>query len=131
MVAPCVEGSCIGSDVASRQKFCHCRLCVSVAAAAEDGDIKVHMLHEAHKIYVHEEHKYPKTVAGYFINYDGKRVQIKPEEWLINVNTGVAGHITGNEHMPDNLYLFCGDTALNLLVDPLTRLAGGVGNSYK
>jgi hypothetical protein len=92
---------------------------------AAAGDFRVKELHDQTPI----NHQLPKTTGGFFMHYLAEdTAQIPPEDWLVNVRDN-------NLHMPPNLQLMCGDTCLDLLVDPLTRRAGGevttYGNAYK
>jgi hypothetical protein len=95
------------------------------AMHAGDGPKKVQMLHDSTLV----SSIYPKTVGGFLINYTQLKQGriIDPEEWLVNVKSGVRGPrkqlFDGNNQMPDNLYLMCGDSCLDLLVARLTTLA--------
>lgn len=60
----------------------------------------------------------PQTVGGFFMNLVANNQHVSPQDWLINAKQH-------NKCMPKNLHLFCGDRHLDLLVDPLTRKAGG------
>jgi hypothetical protein len=85
---------------------------LTIAAA---GDILVKELHDSTPIL----NALPRTVGGFFMHYISEdTTQVPPEDWLLNVKEN-------NLHMPDNLWLMCGDTCLVLMVDPLTRRAGG------
>lgn len=103
-----------------------------LAPAAEDGDTKVHTLHMAQTVHIHQN-RYPKTVGGLFLEYIVRKGDdVHPQAWLIKIKAGVqGGHVTGNAHMPDNLYLLCGDTAVNVQMHRLAQLAGDDNASYK
>lgn len=96
---------------------------IVVLSCAEPGDVKVEKLH-GHQL-VLQNPKLPKTVGGFLINCVQNRRPVNPQDWIINVRNGVDGVITGNQQAPDNLYLFCGDTILDLLVEPLVVRASG------
>lgn len=96
-------------------------------SCAEPGDAKVEALH-GHPLVLR---KLPKTVGGFLINCVRERRPVNPKEWIINVRNYVDGIITGNEQAPDNLYLFCGDATLNLLVEPLSVRASRTFNPYR
>lgn len=92
-------------------------LCLS--AATEQGDTIVANLHSTPSIL----NALPKTVGGFFMNYVANNEPVSAQDWL----THARSH---NRCMPSNLFLFCGDRHLDLLVDPLTRKAGGETTKY-
>jgi hypothetical protein len=98
--------------------------------AAGEGPYKVNKLHESTRV----ASTMPLTVGGFFINYLNPNLNISPEEWLVNVHRGVRCMFARNPHMPQNLYLMCGDRSLDLLLDELAKKATGTAaviNPYK